>query len=128
MAAVAIEEVEFREHALGPAPGVGEEGERAVERHRLAHRPHLHRVGPALASGIVAILIVMLLQGREEVELEGDAWVPRGHDAMADELARIGRAEMAVETDAGARLRVVERDHAARHVGGVARADGVMAG
>src|SRR3546814_15662942 len=70
----------------------------------------------------------MLLQGRKEIELEGDAGMAGGHDAVIDELARVGRTEMAVEADAGARLGVVERDHAARHVGGMTRADGIMAG
>src|SRR3546814_19245542 len=70
----------------------------------------------------------MLLQGRKEIELEGDAGMAGGHDAVIDEPARVGRTEMAVEADAGARLGVVERDHAERHVGGMTRAEGLMAG
>src|SRR3546814_15052627 len=98
---MAVGEVEFWEHALGAAPGVGEKSQWAVESHGLADRPHLHRVGPALAPGIVGVLIVMLLQGRKEIELEGDAGMAGGHDAVIDELARVGRTEMAVEADTG---------------------------
>ena len=47
-----------------------------------------------------------------------------GHDAMIDELARIGAAEMAVEAHACPNLGVLERDHALCHVAGVGRADG----
>ena len=70
----------------------------------------------------------MLLQRREEVELEADPRVAGGHDPVGDELAVAGAAEMAIEAVCGARARIVERHHAARDIGGVGAADRIMAG
>src|SRR3546814_16896576 len=95
-----MEEGEFGEYPLGPAPR-RKQREAAFDRRRLPHRPHLDMVGaPAgrteLAPAIIGILLMMRLQRRKEVELERDARMPRRHDAVGDELAVGGRAEMAV--------------------------------
>src|SRR6185436_379381 len=92
-----------------------------------ADRPHLGRIGAALAAEIVVVEIVMLLERREEVELEADPGMAGGHDPVGDELALAAAAEMAVEALGGARPGIVERDEAARDVGGVGAADHIMA-
>jgi hypothetical protein len=69
----------------------------------------------------------MLLQRREQVELERDARMAGGHDPVGDELALVGAAEMAVEADRGPRPRILERHQAARNVVGVGAADRIMA-
>src|SRR3546814_6783780 len=81
VAAVAIEEGEFGEYPLGPAPRL-KQREAAFDRRRLPHRPHLDMVGaPAgrteLAPAIIGILLMMRLQRRKEVELERDARIDR---------------------------------------------------
>src|SRR3546814_4765115 len=77
VAAVAVEEGEFGEYPLGPAPRL-EQREAALDRGRLPHRPHLDMVGAPvrraeLAPAIVGVLLMMRLQRRKEVELERDA-------------------------------------------------------
>src|SRR3546814_1224634 len=74
VAALAIEEGEFGEYPLGPAPRL-KQREAAFDRRRLPHRPHLDMVGaPAgrteLAPAIIGILLMMRLQRRTEVALE----------------------------------------------------------
>ena len=128
VAALAVEEVELGEHALLAAAGVAIEGQRALQGHGLAHRPGLHAAGDRLALGVVGVDVVVPLQGAEQVELEGDPRVAGGHDLVADELAVAGAAEVAVQADRGARLGIVQRDHAAGDIGRVAGAQRVVAG
>ena len=120
---MAVEEIEFGEHAFGAQLRRRVERQRALQRHGLAGRPQPDIVGLALAPQIIGILAVMLLQRREQVHLERDARMARRHDAVVDELARPGAAEMAIEADARADLGVLQRDHALRHVARVAGAD-----
>src|SRR5204862_5447305 len=56
------------------------------------------------------------------------ARMPRRHHAMIDELARPRAAEMAIEADARAHLRPIERGHAVHDIGGMRRADRIMRG
>src|SRR4051794_21534306 len=70
---------------------------------------------------------MVLLQGREQVELEGDARVARRHQPVRDELSVRRAAEMAIEANSRAHWRWLERDQARRDVRRVRAADGVMA-
>src|SRR3546814_14583659 len=57
VAAVAIEEGEFGEYPLGPAPRL-KQREAAFDRRRLPHRPHLDMVGaPAGRTELAPVII-----------------------------------------------------------------------
>src|SRR5271154_2905147 len=118
MTAVAVKERKFREDALRTTRRAVER-ERALERHRLPNRPDLYAAGDGFARGIVGVDIVMPLQLAEEIELEGDARMSRGHQPVRDELVLFGAAEMTIEADGGAHFRLIERSHAGGDVGGV---------
>src|SRR3546814_2988923 len=112
VAAVAVEEGEFGEYPLGPAPRL-EQREAALDRGRLPHRPHLDMVGAPvrraeLAPAIVGVLLMMRLQRRKEVELERDARMARRHDAMGEELAAGRHTEMAAAANHSRQHRVLE--------------------
>ncbi len=112
--------VEFGEHALGPAARL-EQREAALDRGRLPDRPHLDMVGAPvrgaeLAPAIVGVLLMMRLQRREEVELERNARMARGHDTVGDELPVGGRAEVAVDAHTRADDRVFEFPEPRRQV------------
>src|SRR3546814_4053720 len=70
-----------------------------------------------LAPAIVGILLMMRLQRRKEVELERNARMPGRHDAVGDELAVGGRAEMAVDAHPCAHHRILELLQTRRQVG-----------
>jgi hypothetical protein len=70
---------------------------------------------------------MMLLERREQVELERDARVAGGHDPVVDELAGAIAAEMAIEAFGGARAGIIERIHARRDIGGVVGTHRIMA-
>src|SRR3546814_7377981 len=59
----------------------------------------------------------MRLQRRKEVELERNARMPGRHDAVGDELAVGGRAEMAVDAHPCAHHRILELLQTRRQVG-----------
>ena len=143
VAAVAVEEIEFGEHPLGPAARL-EQRQAALDRGRLPHRPHLDMVGARiggaeLAPAIVGVFLMMRLQRREEVQLERDARMPCRHDAVGDELPVAGRSEMAIDAHPGADHRILELFQPRRQVGemflahfgigiGAAPDPGIMAG
>ena len=62
VAAVAIEEIEFRKCAVCPKLGVGEERQLPLQRHCLARGPDADTVGLAFALCIICIFIMMLLK------------------------------------------------------------------
>lgn len=112
-----VVEVEFGECAAHGERGPGEQIGRTRHGLGLADRPQTDAVGPSLARGIVRVLVMMLLQRGKQIELERDPRMACGHHRMGDELVAVGAAVMAVETDLGAHLRLLERDHARRHIG-----------
>ncbi len=127
VAALAVEECELRE---GPVAGQRRFGEQAGDPRRglgLPHGPEAHRPGRALAGQIVRILVPVLLESREEIELEIDARMPGRHDPVGDELSGLVAAEMAVEADIGAHGRPFEREHPCPDIVGMSRADSGMA-
>src|SRR3546814_15436033 len=82
---------------------------RALNPLRLADGPQPHAVKLALARNVIGIDIVMLLQGAEQVELEGYAGMARRHHRMGHELAGLGGAVMAIEANPRAHLRIFEQ-------------------
>ncbi len=123
MAAVAIEEIEFRKCPIGAERRIGIERQRAVDRHCLADRPQADTVRAALARTIIGIFVMMLLQRRKQIDLEADARMACGHDAVRDELAAALAAQMAIKAHIGARGIVLKRNEPARDIIGVRSAD-----
>src|SRR3546814_10803434 len=60
---------------------------------------------------------MMRLKRREEVEFEGDARMPRRHDAVGDELPLARRSEMAVDAHPRAHHRVFQLAKARAQIG-----------
>ena len=128
MAAVAVEEIEFREDpGSGPlSPAV--DGQDALQGHSLADGPDPRGIHRRLALDIVGVDVVVLLEGGEQLELEGQPRVARAHHLMGDELVRLVAAPVAVQADVGPDDRILQPGHALGDIGGVAGTDGIVAG
>src|SRR3546814_21098459 len=85
-------------------------------------RPHSDMIGARarraeLAPAVIGVLLMMRLKRREEVEFEGDARMPRRHDAVGDELPLARRSEMAVDAHPRAHHRVFKLAKARAQMG-----------
>jgi hypothetical protein len=69
---------------------------------------------------------MMLLERREEIELERDARMARRHDPVRYELAGPVAAEMAIEAFLGTGAWLIERIETTRDIGRVTLADRIM--